>query len=475
MLWTDGRKGLAGCALHLMRALRLMRALSLMLAACGTPRALAQDSTTHERVRVSMVRILDGDLVYEWREGALPPGREDFSKDGTDADAALRAEARAATDPRAVYSFLDFRPGSSMESAALESSCALARRRLEATGWFYTASVFTAPPLLHPESRTVVIELSEGFRPRFGGGAYYASLGEEDWQGRGLSYSLTAGLNAAAASLGSASTGALPLFWSAGISYSNGLGSGLSGPDFHSGRLDARIGYRLPADLSVSIFGAARASRIYDDPAARIYAAPLDEFAASGGPSLSYLGQIGDGPGPSLKLAVRARAFILSEFLSGSLRFGTDGSLTLTPAWGPLSLLVRAAGAWANGELPALDRCDLGSGTDIRLRASFGSEDLRTEDYGFAGAELRFPLAAWMLPPAISLSLGGFLFADQALLRRPSETQARFRAAYGLGLRAAFANPVFTAFSLSWGISNQDIAAENFPGLRGLRFAAESL
>ena len=35
-----------------------------------------------------MVRILDGDLVYEWREGALPPGREDFSKDGTDADAA---------------------------------------------------------------------------------------------------------------------------------------------------------------------------------------------------------------------------------------------------------------------------------------------------------------------------------------------------------------------------------------------------
>jgi hypothetical protein len=459
----------------------------LFAAIALSSRAAAGEAPREEPLRVRLVRVIDGNLLYDWRAGSPLPGRLDFKRDGDAAREeilALEKEASKATDPATILSFIDCAPGDACEVARLAALCGAAERRLEATGWFYSASVVATPSASDEHERIILIEVTEGFRPRFGFDPWAAGYGEANFLGKGLTLSLTAGLDAAGLSLASSHSGRLPLSFAAALSYENGLGSSLPGPEYHHGRLALGCSYRLPSDISISLDGEARLSRIMGDPYSGPYPEAYDEFAISLIPGLSWSGKAVSANGTGeLAADASVRGILIADYsldtggiaASGRPAAGASARLSLHPRLGGFALPLLLAGAFLDRDAPAPERDDFSSGNELGLRAAFDGEDLRVENYAFARAEAVFVLADVRLPPLIDSSIRPFIYTDQAFLKRPSEAEGRYRSAYGLGLRVLFKNPVFVSMDLSWGLSGGDIAAGNIRGAEGITFSVSAL
>ncbi len=101
------------------------------------------------------------------------------------------------TQPETILSFLTFRPGDRITPEDLDAVAADAQARLATSGFFYQAKVIVIPPRKYPKRRTVVVEVREGFRFRYGGGSLFGVFGMDNVLGLRKRFFLVAGYNVA--------------------------------------------------------------------------------------------------------------------------------------------------------------------------------------------------------------------------------------------------------------------------------------
>lgn len=100
------------------------------------------------------------------------------------------------TDPGLVRAaFLEVAVGDTLDELALNQAADLARNRLIALGYFGSVEVLVLPSKTKPGTAALVVEVTEGFTGRYGGGALWARFGTANLGGQGHDVDLWLGWN----------------------------------------------------------------------------------------------------------------------------------------------------------------------------------------------------------------------------------------------------------------------------------------
>jgi hypothetical protein len=413
---------------------------------CALSLCLFASMAMAETTRVSAIRIIDADEVKDWRDGENLPKK-----------------TPGKTAPSVVLSFIDLKPGMAIDLSELRQRCAAAERRLLDSGYFYDARVSSLPSRKDPGASIVVIEVVEGFASRFGGGNAYAMYGQDNWRGEGRSYRIYGGYNLDGLEY-------TDQYISVSAFYKNKLDG--EGAQYHAGCFGIGGFFPITPDWKIGLLSGMKVASL----------TPMDA-AARGESGLQW-----DFP---LAVTIGGKT-ALGNPDSFSFRFSGDGRLGLIfPLTGApiplaglrlsavtgaplLSLAAQGCAAWSGAPLPYLERFNIKDADDQSLRADYLESELFSDAYALINVELRSRLLHAKITSLIGISLSAFLYEDQAWLGRYSGglAYAVNYGATGAGFRLAFDNPIFAAFSLSYGW--KQIFNDTGPSFQGgaLRFCA---
>jgi hypothetical protein len=390
-------------------------------------------------VRIARIKIgIDG-YSYLWAEGDSGPTASPDNPAGM---------AVPRTRPSTIMALIGIKPGDSFSQKGLDELVARRQKELSATNVFFTNRITVLPVRGDPALRSLRIDLRVGFPWRPSGGAAFASLGNANADGNLLTWTAALGYNYDAFAIGRGSSYAGPLWWSAGLSYSNNLLGGARAE--HSlGSCLALGSAWLP--LSPYLTAEGWSTWSLDSPTPFSYG-----FKAT--PGFSWSKTIGEGS-RSLTLGAKGRCpviFANPDFIPvwqpelrlqarpslGPATIALQGGLDLTSARSAVSPLVAPVrGGFADPERPTMDRYAL---ADAELRLNQGIIHfpcfITTVDlmpYGY------FDVAA-------GSDLGSDRFFSDAIY------------AYGAGLRLRFGVPVMVCFDVSYGWSNEGLGLFSF-------------
>jgi hypothetical protein len=403
------------------------------LALCAT--AADAEGAGNDRIIVTTVRIFVNDTRYDWKDGGSMPARAEGGY----------------TEPSTVAMFLGVRPGEEMSADDLERQRTRAEERLLECGYFFTAQVLVVPSSVRADGRMLVAKVREGFLWRFGGGAYYASIGMENVFGAAKSWTAYAGYDRNGISWRDDAVFGGPFGYEAGLFYLNALGTGFL--DYHRFLLSLSAGVRVLPDLVLSLKSPV-SCRLFlpaGSPAMALFAETADGWEWA--PEAAYSWKTTMHPaGTRLSLSGEGSAGItLCSTGAACWRAEGGGRLGLE-LWPALHLGASGGAAIPIARaLPVFSLFDLAGTPDRSIRAGYAGEELLSAAYVMARAELRFPLPRIPLGSLFSVVLAPFLFGDAALAQASSGGAFRDFEGFGLGTRIELDNPVFAYFSLSYG------------------------
>jgi hypothetical protein len=401
------------------------------------PAAAGEDA--QERVTVITVRMIVGELRYDWTSGSTVPPRA----------------VTGITAPQTIASLLGISPSDSMSAAELEGRRASAQERLAASGFFYSAEVFVTPRAGAPDGRLVTVRLEEGFLWRFGGGPYFASVGQDNVAGLRKSWSITAGYNLAGLAWEDDSLDGGPFSYRVDAFYSNAIGTGFL--DYHDIDSDLAAGFSISPDILVFVDSrlsyrwllpdSSHALGEYPDPTGGLQWVPRIGLAAqslSRSRALRFMAYSENTAG--ISLSIDGGAYATFEG-SGWTRLSSPDDC------GPFAAARLSYGGLlpVKGGLPAYGLFDLAGKADRSVRSGYAPMDLFVSGFALASTEIGFVLPPLRMFSFLSLALAPFLFADAAVAQTLPGAELRDLEAFGIGLKISFDNPVFAFFSLSYG------------------------
>jgi hypothetical protein len=326
--------------------------------------------------------------------------------------------------------------------------------------------VLAVPSTGAVDGRLLVVKVKEGFPWRFGGGAYYATVGQDNAFGERKSWRVAAGYNLAGLSWEDDAVLGSPFTYTAALCYANFLGTGFL--DFHEFEGEFSAGVRAHPDLYFSL-GSPLRYRIFvpeGSPALALFPYTL--------PGLEWFPQI-EASGETA-IGMPGLDFVFHAVCSSGVSICTSGSAywnaeargslscTMGGGCGPVIALKLSGGdtiALA-ASLPIYALFDLSNDPDHPMRSGYDSMELRARWFALLNAELRIPLPRIPLGTLFSVTVAPFLFLDAALAQAPLTDAARDLEGTGVGVRIAFENPVFAYFSLSYGWNLQGEGAFRF-------------
>lgn len=433
--------------------------LSVSLAGPGIP-AASLGAETIRRVKL----VLDG-TVYLWEAGQTRPERLDGQFQ----------------DPGLPLHLAGFAPGQNWASQDLLRQIAQARRLLEQTRLYNEALVLLVPSRSDPEQCSIVLQISTGFSLRFGGGAAWAMVGDDNADGAALGWRVWGGYNQAGGRLGQGLPGMSEAWWQTDLLYTN---NGLDGPEdtdwIHSGRLEARAGtaaypWKAGMDLLASldagpgVAGASAGTAVTDwtlrvRPHAGLdYTLDLDSVAADGdvtaaanaldlGLDLGAWGALAWSSAPDGSPPVGS--------VPGLPGFGgLDARVYARFRTGPLTLASQLVAGMSAGALPDRLAADWRNTADRSVRGDYSRDHLLLDHALLWSTEIRLELLKTSAGFISSLGLETFLFADTLTGgRRTASTSPalwfdRLATAFGPGLRLLLGSPVNTDFTLALGMN----------------------
>lgn len=358
-------------------------------------------------------------------------------------------------DAETVISFLSVKPGSRVyPDDSLERLCRESELRLQASGYFYEASVQLLPSRKNPLERTILVSVTTGFLWRFGGGNAWGLIGKDSFGGGRNSLRLYAGWNRNGASYTEYRAFGLPLVLGANMFF--------YAPGDYSG-MDAVSG--TPGTGTVGSAGITTGWFVHPDLLVSLDAvAGTDSFGADAEWRGSVQGAVswrkylvpGDveryGTESDMGADIRgfywpddgARKAELSGFVHGKVN---DSSV----------LAVKTAVGVSDGDAGF----NLFMTEDRSVRSGWESKDLFATSFAFASVEARQRIASFTVPPGFECDLQLFAFSDAALI------DSDILDAYGAGLRILFDSPVFAYFTFSYGLSREGNGRFIFCGSAG--------
>jgi hypothetical protein len=145
----------------------------------------------------------------------------------------------------------DFREGSVLDQSRLDTLLARVEDRLVNTMYFYEVSVLSVPLKDEPGSVKVIVEVTEGFRYRPGGGNAYAYFGIDNIRGLGKDAAIALGYNAQMVYWQDDHTGIGNVFYgvAAGNSPVSYLGQDGGTVDRQNLGVSAEVGWTMPHDV----------------------------------------------------------------------------------------------------------------------------------------------------------------------------------------------------------------------------------
>jgi hypothetical protein len=410
--------------------------------------AQGAESGTVKLIRVRI--IINGDL-YEWTTGGITGPEESVSS----------------LKERIVLSLTGLRPGRDYTPAKLEGEIARTRYRLEESGYFYNVNVSAVPPRRNPGERTVIIEVTEGFLMRFGGGNAYAMFGRAGLGGDRQEVRGYGGWNRNGLAYAHHRLGGLPLFFGGSLFY-----YGPGGAAHDAGTLELSEAARpLAGALNAGLYGGPDFLGGFGADAVF----PLEEGAPawifSAGPFISYnpIFPMPKGNRP-ITANVNLRGFWYPQYQSGKALVAAALHIPL-PLPDSLSLewSLLGAGGGAPEGLPGFALFNLYEGLTLNgyegggIRSGEDRETLMTRAYALGSTELRYTALDRTIARIVRMKLILFAFAEGVRLF----DKAAWADAFGAGLRLHFDNPLFAWFSFSYGWTHEGRGRFIFSGAAG--------
>ncbi len=353
----------------------------------------------------------------------------------------IRIIGNTFTQEGVVRDFIsDFRDGDVREAAVLDAALRRLEDRLMATGYFYDALAIAVPIAAEPGTAgpdmvNVVVEVTEGFRYRFGGGAAYGYFGIANLGGTGKDLGVMAGYNAQAVAYSDHHTGLGRLFWE--IDGGNRPGSRVDQAGTDRPYQDVggalTLGWDFPRDWRFGV-GGARSQRYAPDYGEAENLAWIDA-------TLSRQATSGFFSAPGHRMS-----FGLRNFAPDGVYRGTADARIYQPIRSDALLAaLRIGGALqtdADRDLLALSLMEIDGVRRNFTDRGFGSGVWQ------ANLELRWKaLRLW----ADTVTLEPALFADAgAAAAQAGEPFGAPLFGYGTALRIYFAAPIYVPLRLEW-------------------------
>jgi hypothetical protein len=426
--------------------------LALLLLAAGSLGAQDEPETEPEieytgPVTIARVRILiDG---YGWVQSA--PGG-DFSP-----WALNPPEAKApATRPETIQWLVGIAAGDRFEQAELAALAAKREKQLTDSNVFFNNAVTVLPVPSDPTLRTLVVDVKMGFSLRPSAGGAFASLSDLNIDGNLLQFGATLGFNVNAVTIGHGLAQAGPVWWTAGLAYTNNL---LGSPSMaiHTIALSGTLGSAwLPLSPSISATAWCKLSPDgTPDAAWGVTATPrgilYDQWKSSDK-------LWGFGWSALVQCPVTLYAPDWRPIFQPELR------LAAKPSLGPVELGVQASAAWSS--MTVFDEYSLNLVTQDRgLRGGFAAiSDIFVDHLAMANIELRLKAINFPFWIFESIGIWPYAYLDLALAGRNADPVplSQQHLAGGGGLRLYLGIPVMLGFSFSYGWSATGIGAFTF-------------
>jgi len=354
---------------------------------------------------------------------------------------AIRIIGNAFTEEEVVRDYItDFNNGDVVAAEALDDALRRLEDRLMATGYFYDALAIAVPAAAEPGTAgpgtvNVVVEVTEGFRYRFGGGAAYGYFGIANLGGTGKEIGVMAGYNAQAVAYSDHHTGLGRLFWE--IDGGNRPGSRVDQDGGDRPYQDVggalTLGWDFPRDWRFGV-GGARSIRYAPDYGEAENLAWIDA-------TLSRQVTSGFFSAPGHRLSFSLRNFAPDGVYRGS----ADARIYLPLGSDALLAALRIGGALqtdADRDLLDLSLMEIDGVRRNFTDRGFGSGVWQ------ANLELRWKaLRRW----ADTVTLEPALFVDAgAAALQAGEPFGTPLFGYGTALRIYFAAPVYVPLRLEW-------------------------
>ncbi len=403
----------------------------------GTDGAETARSAPDSTVTVLKVRMIVGDIRYDWKDAESIPERAEGGF----------------TAPATIASFLGIAPGDSMSASALERRRAAAQFRLNDSGFFFNAEIFAVPAASVPGGVVVTVRVTEGFLWRFGGGEYFGYIGQDNVSGERKSWRAVAGYNLNGISWTDDCVRGSPFTYRIGAFYSNALGTDVL--DYHLFEADLSGGVRLSPDFQLFLSSPVHYYELVTGHAAALELCPDTRDGAIWLPGLGAAWEA-SARSPKARAVVKAETFLsLPVGFGGGVYSTAEGRLSavLSAIDGPgIALSLSCGGAWpVSRGLPAYALYDLSEDPLHSVRSGYRPEELLASRFALINAEIRLPLPPLRLSPLFSVVFAPFLFADAAIAGQPEDSANDDFEAAGAGIRIVFDNPIFACFAFSYG------------------------
>ncbi len=357
-----------------------------------------------------------------------------------DADSEPRGKIKLST----ILSYSKFREGKSFSGKAFAKEIERTKLRLMDSGLFYSAEVEASDSKKNPGSKVIYVSVQTGFHLRFGGGKAYGFFGKAALGGNRNILKGYLGSNKNGVSYLDENTFGLPLIFGASL------------------LTNAPLAIAGKEDLS---FDAILKTGFFLNPELKLGLDLRDEIVCTDKTVSDY--EVTVSPYISQRVFLSEKLTVNTELRSFSSFCKEEGSHSAEAAinadYTPFSKIT-LAGLLSGGcnisdakidlEKTAIDLYD-GLGLANRgIRSGYKSEDLATDCYGLASAEIRWNALSFNLPPSFPVQFVPFVFTDLALAYDYTDHTSRFLDAYGIGLQINFECPVFAYFNFSYGVNH---------------------
>lgn len=376
---------------------------------------------TETNVTLSKIRFIINDERIDWSIDEKIPN----------------IQIEGASSPSYLSTFFRYKPGDIIPIKSLDREIKRSQLRLEDSRLFYSVKVANVPPRRFPDRRTVVIEVQDGFRFRFGGGDLYGQFGQVNVKGSGSSYLLTAGVNRFGIKYEDMT---LPnkMFYGSSLEYNNSYYKDGVDNLKQDAKASLHLGRFLYPDFKLSLgssfyyfkerhSGHKNATSIYSSINYQIFNELRDSIL-----NKTYIDskfELGIKESPNI--------IIFESILRNKLIFLNSTVLASQLAYGWMSDSSRI---FTDFNLYDYD-------PRKSIRAGYKEADLTSREYLLNNLELRFLAPTLNFPPIFKIQLSAFIYSDIALI------DSAIKDAYGVGARIFFDNPIFTGMTFSYGIN----------------------
>lgn len=364
-----------------------------------------------EEVVLSKIKISLDESLYVWNIGERIPEKD----------------SQGFSHPQAVLSFLDLKPGDSLEQSDLERKVEQASRRLEDSGWFYQIQLHLIPSRREENRFYLVIQLKQGYLKRYMGGPLWGGFGLVHFKGREDSLFLEGGYNRAGAEYNHYPLRFSPLFFTMAGHYHSSLPWEKKEYSYLTSRLS--LGVMLHPDWDIKA-----SHRVFWE-----LENPNHETGFSQESSLAFFFQ----STPYKENQGRVQSLVQGSLLYLD-EFNPRGKI-ITQLWIPTNPLLLRLQYSLLGESIFSGEIHQESLIDGYLRSGYREGGGRSHSFHGGSFEAAFPMD---FP---SIQLYPFLFCDLLWLNYQQREEA-----YGGGMHFYWKAPVFVDLQTFWGNNLQN-------------------